>query len=179
MIIRDLVGDDAARVRQLLTAAFADDGRVAELAEALVARGDRPGVELVAELDGQPVGHVQLSRGWVDAERSLVEVLVLSPLGVLPDYQRQGVGRALCRDAVRRAEQLGVPAVFLEGDPRYYARLGWERASARGFGSPSARIPDPAFQVFVLPAWQPWMRGSFVYNDTFWAMDCVGLRNPE
>jgi putative acetyltransferase len=131
----------------------------------------------VAEADGQPVGHVQLSRGWVDAEPRLVEVVILSPLGVLPGYQRQGIGRALCAAAVERAEAIGAPAVFLEGDPAYYAKLGWERASARGFTAPSARIPDAGFQVIVLPAWEPWMTGAHVYNDTFWTMDCVGLRD--
>jgi putative acetyltransferase len=179
VIIRDLIPHDGPAVRQLLTEAFADDGQVADLAEALAARPDRPGVALVAEVDGEPVGHVQLSRGWVDARPRTVGVLILSPLGVRPGHQRRGVGRALCRAAVQRAEQLGVPAVFLEGDPAYYGRFGWERASGRGFAAPSARIPDVACQVVVLPSWESWMTGSLVYNDTFWAMDCVGLRDER
>ena len=179
MIVRDQRAEDAGAVRTLLCAAFEDDGLVADLAEALTARPDRPGVALVAELDGVLVGHVQLSRSWVDAATRLVEVLVLSPLGVLPGYQRRGVGRALCAAAVQRAAELGAPAVFLEGDPAYYARFGWERASAHGFAAPSVRIPDVAFQVVVLPSWQPWMTGAVVYNDTFWAFDCVGLRAPD
>ena len=28
-----------------------------------------------------------------------------------------------------------------------------------------------------LPPWRSWMSGGLVYNDTFWAFDCVGLRN--
>jgi putative acetyltransferase len=179
VIVRDQRPDDAGAVRQVLTAAFADDGHVADLAEMLAARADRPGIVLVAEVDGQAVGHVQLSRSWVDAPSRLVDVLVLSPLGVLPAFQRQGIGRALCQTAVQRAEQLGAPAVFLEGDSAYYAKLGWERASGRGFAAPSARIPDVAFQVVVLPEWQSWMTGPLVYNDTFWAMDCVGLRDAD
>lgn len=176
MIVRPQGPEDTAAVRDLLTAAFADDGRVADLAEALDARADRPGVVLVAESDGAVVGHVQLSRGWVDAARELVDVLILSPLGVAPAYQRRGVGRALCAAAVEQASSLGVPVVFLEGDPAYYARLGWERASEYGITSPSVRIPDPGCQVRVLPSWQPWMTGALVYNDTFWSFDCVGLR---
>jgi putative acetyltransferase len=179
VIIRALGSDDAAAVRSLLCTAFDDDGRVADLAEALDARPDRPDVALVAEVDGRPVGHVQLSRGWIDAPSRLAEVLVLSPLGVAPAHRRQGIGRALCAAVVQRAEQLAVPAVFLEGDPGYYAKLGWRRASALGFSAPSVRIPDVAFQVVVLPSWQSWMTGALVYNDTFWAMDCVGLRDQN
>jgi putative acetyltransferase len=122
-------------------------------------------------------GHVQLSRGWVDAPERLVDVVILSPLGVLPAHQRHGVGRALCAAALAQARQLDAPAVFLEGDPAYYSRLGWEPGRAHGFAPPSTRIPDAGFQVVVLPGWQSWMTGALVYNDTFWAFDCVGLRD--
>jgi putative acetyltransferase len=121
---------------------------------------------------------VQVSRAWIDAAPALVEALVLSPLGVAPTHQRRGVGRALCAAAVERARELGAPAVFLEGDPGYYARLGWRPAGEPTFTRPSVRIPEAGFQVVLLPAWRPWMTGAVVYNDTFWAHDCVGLR-PE
>ena len=177
MEIRKQRREDAAAVRRVLVAAFADDGRVADLAEALAARPDAPDAAWVAE-DAQGIaGHVQLSRSWVDAAPAVVEVLVLSPLAVAPARQHQGIGRALCAAAIEQARRLAAPAVFLEGDPAYYSRLGWQRASAHGFTAPSARIPDPAFQVVVLPARQPWMTGALIYNDTFWSHDCVGLRS--
>ncbi len=177
MQIREQHPDDAAAVRRVLTDAFADDGHVADLAEALLARPDRPGPALVADVDGAIAGHVQLSRSWVDAAPALVEVLVLSPVGVAPTHQRHGIGRALCAAAVEQARQLGAPAVFLEGDPGYYSRLGWERADGHGFTAPSVRIPDVAFQVILLPGHESWMTGALVYNDTFWHFDGVGLRS--
>lgn len=177
MQIRNQLPEDAPAVRGVLTDAFGDDGTVADLAEALLARPDRPGPALVAEVDGAIAGHVQLSRSWVDAAPALVEVLVLSPVGVAPAHQRHGIGRALCAAAVEQARQLGAPAVFLEGDPGYYSRLGWERAGAHGFTAPSVRIPDAAFQLTLLPGHEPWMTGALVYNDTFWQLDCVGLRS--
>lgn len=45
--------------------------------------------------------------------------------------------------------------------------------------SPSLRMPDAAFQVARLPAYEPWMTGTLVYSETFWALDCVGLRDPD
>jgi putative acetyltransferase len=47
-----------------------------------------------------------------------------------------------------------------------------------GFTAPSVRIPNAAFQVVTLPSYQPWMTGALVYAEQFWALDCVGLRNP-
>ncbi|WP_437441373.1 hypothetical protein [Streptomyces aureus] len=73
----------------------------------------------------------------------------------------------------------GVPLVFLEGSPHYYGMCGFEGAGAVGFRSPSLRIPEAAFQVARLSAHEPWMTGTFVYSEAFWAFDCVGLRDPE
>jgi len=166
--------DDAA-IRAVTTRAFGDDGaQVAALVGALEAGPVR--ISLVADDNGTVVGHTLLSRGWVDAERALVEVLVLSPLSVDPPRQRQGIGSSLVRAALAEADTLGVPAVFLEGSPVYYSRFGFVAGGSRGFVRPSARIPQPAFQVVVLPAWEPWMTGALVYPDAFWTLDLAGLR---
>jgi putative acetyltransferase len=177
VIVRDERDTDAPAVRRVIIEAFGRP-RVADLAAALRARPDR-GAGLVAEDAGEVIGCVHLSTSWVDASRALVEVLVLSPLAVRPDRQRAGVGRALVAAALAAAEQFGAPALFLEGDPAYYSRFGFEAAAGRGFTPPSTRIPAAGFQAVVLPSWQPWMTGALVYNDTFWSHDCVGLRADE
>lgn len=177
-VVRRQEPDQRAAVRDVVTSAFGDPV-VADLVEALQearAGVDRLSFVAVAEADGRLVGHVMLTRSWLDARPRLVDVLVLSPLGVVPEYQRRGIGRLLVEHALREAAGTGLPLVFLEGDPRYYSRLGFERASARGFTAPSVRIPDPAFQVVVLPSYEPWMTGALVYAEQFWALDCVGLR---
>jgi putative acetyltransferase len=162
--------DELPGVRDVIDRAFGREV-VADLAEALQ---DRPSTRsYVAELDGRIVGHVQLSRSWLDAPEQLVEVLVLSPLSVVPQARHQGIGGALVRHAVREADRLRSPALFLEGSPDYYGRFGFERASTRGFTAPSVRIPDAAFQVVPLPAYEPWMTGALIYADVFWAFDCV------
>ena len=173
------VADDAPAVLRVVEAAFGpDEGpKVARLVTALDAAGSTR-ASLVAEADGLVVGHVQLSRSWIDARDALVDVLVLSPLSVAPDHQGRGIGTALVAAAVTEAERLGAPAMFLEGDPGYYGGRGWSAAGSLGFAAPSTRIPAPAFQVVLLPAYEPWMRGPLVYCEPFWALDCVGLRDP-
>jgi putative acetyltransferase len=170
-------GDDAA-VRQVVSEAFGDRGEtVAALVEDLRATHAR--AELVTEEDGAVVGHVLLSRSWVDARRALVEVLVLSPLSVAPAHQGRGVGTALVEAAIAEARLLGAPALFLEGSPAFYSSRGFEPATPRGFTRPSTRIPEPGFQVAVLDGHEEWMSGALVYCEPFWTHDCVGLRDPD
>ena len=175
MLVRAQHDGDAAAVRAVTARAFATHPSVANLVDALAAGPAR--LSLVAEAgDGAIVGHTMLSRGWIDAAERLVEALILSPLSVDPPVQRQGIGGALVRAALAGAEELGAPAVFLEGSWNYYPRFGFEPAGTKGFTRPSERIPQRAFQVVVLPAWEPWMTGALVYPEAFWAMDAVGLR---
>lgn len=175
--IRRQLPENAASVHDVLARAFNREPEVGDLEDALARRSDSTGY--VAVRDGRVVGHVRLTRGWIDAEARLVEVLVLSPLSVAPDLQRRGIGRALVQRAIAEAERAGSPAVFLEGDPAYYSRLGWQPASELGVTAPSVRIPDRAFQAVRLSAWEPEMTGALVYADTFWALDVVGLRGER
>ena len=176
MRIREAAGSDHPDIRQVVLAAFAEEPQVADLVDELrVTRRVRN--ELVAVDDAAVVGHVLLSRGWVDDDEELAPALVLSPLGVLPEAQRHGVGTTLVRAALDAARNAGESLVFLEGDPGYYGTRGFERAGRRGFLAPSQRIPAPAFQVALLGEQRH--RGRLVYADAFWALDCVGLRGDE
>lgn len=180
VVVRPETAADHRNVRAVQTRAFGDEDRVPGLVEALRAAGaPLPPISLVATVEGRVVGHVMLSACRLDAPRRIVDVLSLSPLGVLPEHQGRGIGTRLIADALAAAEAQRVPLVFLEGSPRYYGSRGFSTASAAGFRRPSLRIPDKAFQVARLAGYEPWMTGTFVYSEPFWARDCVGLRDPD
>ena len=173
MEVRDATPDDHATVHALVGAAFGPDDVVADLVVALRGSGDVE-VELVAVDAGEVVGHVALERAWVDAVDALLEVLVLSPLGVAPARQGEGIGTRLVEAALVAAAERDAAYVFLEGSPDYYGTRGFEPALVRGFLRPSERIPGPAFQVAVLA--DRGVTGRLVYPDAFWRYDAVGLR---
>jgi putative acetyltransferase len=181
VILRPQAASDLDAVRAVVGAAFGEKGPgIVRMLDALDASGATV-VSLVAEEDdvqGELLGHVRLSRCWLDARERLVDVLVLSPLSVHPDRQGAGIGTALVAAALGAARACGAPALFLEGSPDYYGARGFTRAADHGFVRPSVRIPEAAFQVAVLPAHEPWMTGALVYTDAFWATDSVGLRDP-
>lgn len=168
---------ELAAVQAVTAAAFGpQDPVVPHLVEVLQASDAYAGLSFVAEVDGELVGHTMLTRGWIDAPDRLVEVQVLSPLSVSPGHQRSGVGRGLVAAALNGAWEAGSAAVFLEGDPAYYSRLGFVAGGPLGFERPSVRIPEPAFQVVLGPSYEPSITGRLVYSDRFWLLDCVGLR---
>src|SRR3982751_2412610 len=104
MGIRQGVPAEEPAAEKVVSAAFGEppDGRVVQMMRALQATGAAR-ASLVAVVGEELIGHVGLSRGWVDARRELVEVFVLSPLSVRPDRRRHGVGTALLAAALETA----------------------------------------------------------------------------
>jgi putative acetyltransferase len=149
---------------------------VAKLVDAL-RDYDPAALSLVAEEDGEVAGHIMFTRCRLDAPPRLFDVQCLSPIAVAPERQHTGIGLAMIRHGLAELDRRGVPLVFLEGNPAYYRKSGFEAAHLHGFRKPSLRIPDAAFQVVRLSAYEPWMTGTYVYSPAFWDLDCVGLRD--
>jgi putative acetyltransferase len=182
VLIREERPDDRAAVDEVHRAAFGAHSRVVRplVDELRLSLRTELGLSLVAaDATGTVVGHVLFTRNLLDAPQRLVEVQVLSPVGVRPDVQGKGVGGKLIRHGLDALANLGVPAVFLEGAPAYYSRFGFTPGGDHGFRRPSLRIPKPAFQVRLLPAYAAWMTGTLVYRHEFWDHDAVGLRDAQ
>jgi len=180
LVVRPERAEDHEAVRQVHNQAFGDGERVPTLVDALrAAQASLAPLSLVATVDERVVGHVLLSACRLDALPRLVDVMSLSPLGVLPAFQRQGIGTRLVSRALASADRRGIPLVFLEGSPRYYGKRGFADATKLGFRPPTLRYPPGAFQVAKLSSYEEWMTGTFVYSEVFWALDCVGLRGER
>ena len=129
--VRDESPGDWKAVYQVVSSAFG------QLAEAELVRNLREArdsvISLVADDDGQIVGHVLLSK--MDAP---FPALALAPVSVDPTRQRSGIGSALIKRAVSKAHDEGWAAIFVLGDPYYYERFGFDQMAAAGFTSPYA-----------------------------------------
>jgi putative acetyltransferase len=101
----------------------------------------------VAVDGGRIVGHILFSP--VTVERGPAG-MVLAPLAVLPERQRQGIGTALTERGIAALRERGCPFVIVYGHPGYYPRFGFEPASARGLASHLENVPDDVFMVLVL-----------------------------
>ena len=170
MIIRRERPGDQSSARAVQVAAFAGAAPEGEepveaslLDELRRDAGWVPELSLVAELDGEVVGHVVCTRGTVGADRR--PALGLGPIGILPEHQGSGIGSALVHAVVAVAEAREESLVALLGEPAYYGRFGFVPASDVG-----VEAPDPSwgeyFQVRVLDP-SAVVAGPFVYAEPF------------
>lgn len=175
MVIRPEAPNDLDRIDEVVTAAFGSAAE-AELVRRIRASPEFvPEMALVAEDEGEVVGHVMISGAVLRHDDGERRIVMLSPLAVVPERQRQGIGGELIRAVVALADQRGEPLVVLEGSPDYYPRFGFQPASPHGITVP---IPDwappDAAQVTLLAAYDPadpTLRGHVVYPPSFDGLD--------
>jgi putative acetyltransferase len=93
-------------------------------------------ISLVAELDQRVVGHVLFSRMWIETTSGRVAAVALAPVAVLPEHQRQGIGRQLIGYGLDWLRDRGERIVIVLGHPAYYPRFGFSSEKARPLESP-------------------------------------------
>jgi putative acetyltransferase len=168
VIVRTQQADDSVAVDDVLRSAFGDEGDiVVRLAQQIRASQEAiPDMALVAEDASGIVGHAMLS--WVRLEGGpRPRLLILTPMAVRPDRQRGGVGTAIVERLLGLAEAGGEPLVLVEGVPAYYPRFGFERATPLAIERPYEEIPDDAWMVRRLRAYDASIRGRVVYPAAF------------
>ncbi len=118
-------------------------------------------VSLIAEVERKVVGHVAFSpvkisdgsSGWYG----------LGPVSVLPELQRQGIGKALIRAGLDRLRAAEARGCMLVGDPAYYEHFGFKNFPELTHEG----IPQQYF--VVLPFGKTVPRGTVTFHEAFHA----------
>ena len=71
-------------------------------------------ISLVAEIDGQVVGHIAFSP--IVISDGTTDWYGMGPVSVLPDHQKQGIGKALVNEGIPQEVFLVLP--FIEKIPK-------------------------------------------------------------
>ena len=164
MLIRAEEQDDFEEIERVVRAAFGDSSdEVVDIVDSIRASEHYvPELSLVAVDHDEIVGHVMLSYALLGPRR----VLILSPLAVRPDRQREGIGQAVSREALARADARGEPLVLVLGIPAYYPKLGFESARALGIEPANAEIPDEPWMAKRLSNYDPTLTGTALFPPT-------------
>lgn len=116
-------------------------------------------VSLVAELDGRVVGHIAFSPVTLsDGTRNWYG---LGPLSVLPQYQRQGIGKALVQEGLSRLKYLNARGCCVVGHPDYYRKFGFKNIA----GLVLEGVPPEVFLVLSLDGRVP--QGAVKFHEAF------------
>ena len=145
MYIRQETAGEFDEIYELVKAAFetaaVKDGDEQDYVNEL-RKSDRyiPELALVAVDQERLSGHMMLTETELISGDTRRRELLLSPLCVSLPYRNMGIGGSLIREGLRLAVEKGYSAVFLCGDPEYYMKFGFRKAS--DFGIINTEDPD-------------------------------------
>lgn len=126
ILIRSETSADAQAITDVTIAAFATleiSNQTEHFVVAALRNAGALTISLVAEAAGRVVGHIAFSPvtisdgtpGWYG----------LGPVSVLPEHQRQGIGKALIEEGLLRLRGIGARGCCLVGHPLYYRQFGF------------------------------------------------------
>lgn len=164
ILVRSENERDHDAIRQVNRLAFGQDAE-ARLVDALRAGGFAP-VSLVAEINGQVVGHIMFSELSIVTASGTVAALALAPLAVLPDFQKHGIGSALVRCGLEDCKKKEHRIVVVLGHPDFYPRFGFSAKLAERLQSPYGSGPSH-MAVELVPGELEGVVGKLVYSPPF------------
>jgi putative acetyltransferase len=126
MIIRNETISDIAAISEVTVAAFKNlpiSNHTEQYIINALRNANALTISLVAEINGKVVGHIAFSP--VTISECSLNWYGIGPVSVLPEYQRQGIGKALIREGLSLLKAQGGQGCALVGDPNYYKRLGF------------------------------------------------------
>jgi len=123
-------------------------------------------VSLVAEMGGRVVGHIAFSP--VTVSDGTPDWYGLGPVSVLPEFQQQGIGKALIREGVSRLRELNAKGCCLVGHPGYYTKFGFKNVSGLGYEG----VPPEVFFALSFDGRYP--QGTVTFHEAFNAQGEAG-----
>jgi putative acetyltransferase len=88
---------------------------------------------VVAESNGQIVGHCLFTRVKVVSGKKEFFAAALGPVAVIPDFQGEKIGTMMIITATNVVIDKGYDVLFVVGSPEYYNRFGYSDATEYGF----------------------------------------------
>jgi putative acetyltransferase len=125
--IRNETSVDVSAISEVTIAAF-NTLEISNHTEQFIIEALRAGnaltVSLVAEMDGRVIGHIAFSP--VTISDGTPDWYGLGPVSVSPEYQRQGIGKALIREGLAQLREMQARGCCLVGHPEYYKKFGFD-----------------------------------------------------
>ena len=126
MVLREETIEDFDAITEVTIAAFKNlpvSNQTEQFIINALRDADALTLSLVAEIDGRVIGHIAFSP--VIFSDGTKDWYGLGPISVLPEYQKQGIGKSLVNEGLPLLKELCGQGCALVGDPNYYQRFGF------------------------------------------------------
>lgn len=90
-------------------------------------------LDFVMELNGEPIGQVIYVRSEIECDDGRkLPIMTFGPIGIAPEYKRQGYGKRLLDYSTEKAREMGAGALAITGNILFYGKSGFVPAKTKG-----------------------------------------------
>jgi putative acetyltransferase len=162
IVIRSETAADVSAITEVTVAAFKTleiSNHTEQFIIAALRAAKALTVSLVAEVDGRVVGHIAFSPLIIsDGTRNWHG---LGPVSVPPEYQRQGIGKALIQEGLSRLRDMNARGCCVVGHPDYYRKFGFKNVP----GLVVEGVPQEVFFALSFDGRIP--QGTVTFHEAF------------
>lgn len=111
-----------------------------------------PELDFIMELDGKLIGQIIFVRSEIDCDDGhKLPIMTFGPIGIAPEYKRQGYGKRLLDWSMERARKMGAGALAITGNILFYGKSGFVPAKTKNI----RYADDPDADYFLIKELTP------------------------
>lgn len=128
------------------------------------------------EINGELIGQIIYARSEIvcDDGRKL-PIMTFGPIGIAPEYKRQGYGKRLLDYSMERAKETGAGALAITGNILFYGKSGFVPAKTKGVRYADDPEADYLLIKELIPGFLDGVSGTYKDPDGYFVCE----KNPE
>ncbi len=135
-----------------------------------------PELDFVMELNNELIGQVIYVRSEIDCDNGRkAPIMTFGPIGIAPEYKRQGYGKRLLDYSMEKAKETGVGALVVTGNILFYGKSGFVPAKTKGVRYADDPETDYLLIKELIPGFLDGISGTYKDPEGYFVCE----KNPE
>lgn len=135
-----------------------------------------PELDFVMELNNELIGQVIYVRSEIDCDNGRkAPIMTFGPIGIAPEYKRQGYGKHLLDYSMEKAKETGVGALVVTGNILFYGKSGFVPAKTKGVRYADDPEADYLLIKELIPGFLDGISGTYKDSEGYFVCE----KNPE
>lgn len=133
-------------------------------------------LDFVMELNNELIGQVIYVRSEIDCDNGRkAPIMTFGPIGIAPEYKRQGYGKRLLDYSMEKAKETGVGALVVTGNILFYGKSGFVPAKTKGVRYADDPEADYLLIKELIPGFLDGISGTYKDPEGYFVCE----KNPE
>jgi predicted N-acetyltransferase YhbS len=124
-------------------------------------------LDYVVIFNDKIIGNIVYAKAKIIDISKEYDVLTFGPVSVLPMYQKNGVGKKLIEHTITKSKEMGLNAIIIYGNPKYYERFGFKNSKEYKITDMEGNYNDALMALELYPKSLENINGKFFEGEAY------------